>query len=280
MTRRKLLPLYWGVGLFLVGLFFTMFVFGPLATYEQEILWGVVGLLGVGGLLALAYGVIRPERWWYFVPAFLLLSMAAIVYMGVSQEIEGRLLTGVLLIGMGLAHLLIFLTDRENRWWAWISAGSFFVLSAAVLLGTNLPPALVGSLLFLGMSLVFYLLYLFTPAAFRRWWMLTLAVTLTIAAAFTFTLSGDVRASPARFWPLLLILVGLALIAWALVQLLTRETPSGPAYVSPPQPEPPSVPPSTDVIPVPEEMPEPASVSPKPEPPSPPEGAEEAERDE
>ncbi len=267
MTKqRSLTPLYWGIGLFAVGLFFTLFTFGPLATYQEQIVWAVIALLGLGGLAALAYAVLRTERWWYFIPAFLLLSMAAIVYLGVKQEVQGILLAILLFIGLGLAHLVIFLTDRETRWWAWISAGSFFVLSAVVFFGPRMSPALVGSLLFLGMSLVFYLLYLITPASLRRWWMLALATALIIGAAFTFTMAGAAQASVFRFWPLALILFGVALMAWALVRLFAPTAPPTPTYV----PKPPT--PDTGgegrpgVIPVPEELPERVAPSPPPEP--------------
>lgn len=267
MTRqRSLTPLYWGLGLFAVGFFFTLFTFGPLAAYEPQIVWAVIVLLGLGGLATLAYAVLRTERWWYFIPAFLLLSMAAIVYLGVKREVQGLLLAILLFVGLGIAHLVIFLTDRETRWWAWISAGSFFVLSAVVFFGPRMPPALVGSVLFLGMSLVFYLLYLITPASLRRWWILALATALVIGAAFTFTVAGAAQASMFRFWPLALILFGVALTGWALVRLFTPTAPPTPASV----PKPPTTETGGEsrpsVMPVPEELPERVAPSPPPEP--------------
>lgn len=259
--KRSLTPLYWGIGLFAVGLVFTLFTLGPLARYETQVVWAVMVLLGLGGLAALAFGALRPERWWYFIPGFLLLGAAAVVYLGAYRGARGTVLAGILFVALGLGHLLIFLTDRVQRWWAWISAGSFFVLTAVVILASGLSPTVAGALLFFGLSLVFYLLYLFTPSSLHRWWVLALATVLILVAAFTFTVGQRERVALARYWPLALILVGVGLSVWTLARRFAAEPP--PAIPTPPEPVAPSV---AGVTPVPEDLPERVTTSTPPPP--------------
>ncbi len=265
---RKWMPIYVGIVLLLVGLLFTAFLLGPLRTYTDYVVWGLIALLALGGLALLAYTLLHAELWWYFLPAFLLLSMAAIVYLGVERQVGGRLLAGVLFLGLGMAHLAVFLGDRAQRWWAWISAGSFLVLTLALVVSEGWSGPLLSAFLFVGMSVVFFLLYAFTPSPARRWWMVAFAATLLVVAALTFSLSKEIQTSVARFWPLTLIAAGVAFIVWGLVQVFQRPSPVVPAH-SPPSPAAPSPSPAdTSVIPVPEVVSEPPAVSPEPAEPS------------
>ncbi len=276
--RRKtiLAGLYWGLAFLVVGIFFTLFTFGQLQPYEQQLIWATTLVLGVLGLFFLAYTVWRPQRWWYLIPGFLLLSMAAVVYLGTQEGVGGALLAAIVFLGLALAHLFIFLTNRHERWWAWISSGSFFVLIAALLWGNSFSPPVLGTLLFLGMSLVFLLMYFFLPRTMQRWWTLLLGATFVIAAAFVFSVSVGARSLVGQVWPLLLIALGVALITWSVVRALSR--PGRPQASTPTTESAPSVSPAPTgipdeaVIPVPEDVPERReSVQPStPEPPEPP----------
>ncbi len=244
--------LYWGGALLVLGLFFILYTFGQLSPYEPQILLGSALLLALLGLFFLVYMAWRPHQWWSLIPGFLLLSMAAAIYLGTRGNIGGTQLAAVIFLGLALAHLFIFLTDRETRWWAWISAGSFFVLIAALLWGGALTPPLLGTFLFLSMGLVFLLLYLLLPHTVQRWWSLLLGAAFIVAAALVFTVSVGTRSWPARLWPLVLIALGAALIVWGLIRLLSR--PQRPIPVSPVPSQPADVPPGA-VIPVPEDLP-------------------------
>ncbi len=268
-TKQRLMPLYWGLGLLLTGLFFTLFALGPLRAYQQEITWGVVAVLGIGGAGVLAYAALRPERWWSFIPGCLLLSMAGVVYLSVQPQTEGAVLGGLLLVGLGVAHLFIFLSNRQEHWWAWISAGGFFVLALVVVVADRLSVTFIGALLFLGMSVVFYLLYLISPPTLHRWWMATLATVLLVGSAFVVTVAAPTQNSLFRYWPVTLIAAGIALITWTLVRLFTAQPAAQTISSAPAAREP--IPSDTmpSVIPVPEEPPNRAEVP--SEPASPPE---------
>lgn len=221
MRRHSRAVLYWGVGLFVVGLFFTFFTFGSLSAYRDEVTWGTVGVLGLTGLGALAYTIVRPTKWWYFIPAFLLLSMATVVYLGLMQHMAGIWLAAVVFLALGFAHLAIFLTHMEERWWAWISAGGFFLLTGMLVVSDYLNATMTTLILFLGLAVVFYVLYLVMPRQRQRWWSLALATALAIVGGFTFTAATEASATWAVYWPLVLILLGIALLVWYLVQILT-----------------------------------------------------------
>ncbi len=265
--HRKWMPMYVGVVLLLVGVLFTAFLLGPLDVYMDYVVWGLIGTLAIGGLSLVAYTFFHPDLWWYFLPAFLLLSMATVIYLGVQQQIGGRWLTGVLLVGLGIAHLLIFLGDRAQRWWAWISGGSFLVLALALPMSDQWSGPFLLAFLFIGLSVVFFLLYVLTPSPARGWWMVGFAATLLVVAALTFSMSREIRTSFARFWPLALIAAGAAFVVWGLVQIF-RPPQVSPTYPPPSPVEPAPAPADTAVIPVSEPPVEPIQVTRDPSPPA------------
>ncbi len=221
MKRHGKAGLYWGVGLFLVGLFFTFFTFGRLRSYQNEVTWVTIGGLGLAGLAVLAYSLLRPERWWSFIPAFLLLGMAGVVYFGVMRQAPGIWQAAIIFLSLALAHLIIFLTSIEERWWAWVSAGTFFLFTGILIAGHHLSATMIVLMLLLGLALIFYVLYLVMPHKRQRWWSLTLATALAIVGGFTFSAAPETSSSWANYWPLLLILLGIALLVRYLVQVLT-----------------------------------------------------------
>ncbi len=269
MSQRNLTSLYWGVGLLVVGAFFTFFTFGLLAPYVQELVWGATVILALAGVGFLTYVALRPQRWWYLIPGFLLVGMASVVYLGAEGMVEGSALVAIVFGALALAHLIIFLMDREERWWAWIAAGSFLILTVVLALGARLDAALMGPVLFAGLALVFYLLYLFLPARVQRWWALALATTLAITAAFTFTVTVGTESVVARFWPVVVFVAGVAVLAWTVARLFAPAQPTVPAPApgaeAPPVPEP-----LGEVLPVTEPYSEeeapPAEATPQPEP--------------
>jgi len=222
-SRRPIwLGVYWGIALLVLGIFFTLFTFGQLKPYEQQLIWTTTLLLGIMGLILIAYMVWRPQRWWYLIPGFLLLSLAVAVYLGTQVGIKGNLLAAVVFSGLAVAYLFIFLTNRHERWWAWISSGSFFLLIAALLWGNAFSPPVLGTLLFLGMGLVFLLMYLFLPKTMQRWWALLLGATFIVVAGLVFSISVGSNSWAGRLWPLLMIALGVAVTAWSLVRLFSR----------------------------------------------------------
>ena len=222
-TRRPIwLGVYWGIALLVLGIFFTLFTFGQLKPYEQQLIWGTMLLLGVTGLVLIAYMVWRPQRWWYLISGFLLLSLAVAIYLGTQEGIKGELLAAVVFSGLAVAYLFIFLTNRHERWWAWISSGSFFLLIAALLWGDNFSPPVLGTLLFLGMGLVFFLMYFFLPKSIQRWWAMLLGATFVVVAALLFSISVGPNSLAGRVWPLVMIALGVAVTTWSLIRAFSR----------------------------------------------------------
>ncbi len=253
-NKRSFAPLYWGLGLLALGVFFVLFTFDVLTPYEEELIWGMTGVLGLTGLGFLAYTLWRPRRWWFLVPGFLLLSMATVVYLATQARVAGPILASVIFLGLGLAHVLIFLTDRRERWWAWVVGGSFLVLTAAVLWGGEVSAPVLSAGLFLGMGVVFFLLYVVLPADMPRWWALLLAAAFVVTAAFVFTVSAGPDSLLARGWAIALTLLGIALIGWFVSRSFLRAAPP-PVTPSPPSEPPPLLTPEGSVVPVPDEVP-------------------------
>ena len=234
MRKGLLAPLYWGLAFLFLGIFFLLYTFQVLLPYQQEIVWGITAGLALAGIGFLVYMAWHPERWWALIPGFLLLSMAIVVYLGTQEQVNGPLLAAVIFVGLGLAHLFIFLTNRSERWWAWVSAGGFFLLTGAMLWGDHVTAPVLGAFLFLGMGLIFLLLYLILPRTGSRWWALLLAATFVITAAFVFIVSAGPTSLWARVWSAALVLLGVLLIVWSLSRGFRRKE----------KPRPPTAPPS------------------------------------
>ncbi len=141
--------------------------------------------------------------------------------------------------GIALAFLVIYASDREERWWALIPFGSVTVMVVVILFGARpeTSTALLGAVLFGGMGLVFFLIYALARERQRFGWALVptaaLGVMALVALAGYAPQATPALADTARLWPVLVVLFGLVLLGYASMRARREAVP---AVELPPQP--------------------------------------------
>lgn len=227
----------WGAILIAVGVAFLVWNLGILASLETTIVWTLVALFALLGLAFVFSYLNRRADWWRLIPAFTWFSVAAVIFLS-SRGVAATWVAAALLAGIALAFLVIYLSDREERWWALIPFGSVAVMMAVALLSAqpagNL--ALLGAVLFGGMALVFFAIYALARERQRFGWALaptaTLGVMALVALAAYAPQAAPALAEGARLWPVLVILFGVGLVVYGAL----RSRRSAPAVELPPQP--------------------------------------------
>jgi MFS family permease len=199
--------LIWAAGLFLVGLVLLLFNFGVFDPYEplvQYILAGLLALSAVGFFVA--YFSTRRD-WAQLIPAWTLLALAAMALLSVNPAIDQRLNAAVLFIGLALAFAHIYLLDRAEHWWAIIPGGFMLVLGVGIGLSSVVANVeALGAALFIGMGLVFLLLYFLVGR--RQWWALVPGSVLLLLGFFVFSVGSENERTLLRWWPVILMVIG------------------------------------------------------------------------
>ncbi len=193
------------LGLLLTGLgvvFLLQTVLG--VAFVWDIVWALLfGAAGVGFLLAFLG---NRERWWAIIPAFALLGIAALIAFGrFLGEWGGPLFLGALSLGFWAVYLL-----RRENWWAIVPGGVLLTLAVIPVISDLLEGLAVAGALFLGMAFTFGLVYLLPPQEGRRSWALIPAAALLVMGLL-FGVFGIPGLN--SFWPVLLILGGLFIVA-------------------------------------------------------------------
>lgn len=228
----------WGAVLLVIGAGLLLWNLDILASMEATATWVVVALFALLGLAFIFSYLNKRSAWWRLIPAFTLLAVAAVIFLS-ARGVPSTLIAAVLLAGIALAFLVIYISDREERWWALIPFGAVAVMMLVAMLSTrpDVQPALLGSVLFGGMGLVFYLIYALARERQRFGWALVPAATLgvmgLVALAAYLPDALPALAEAQRLWPVLLVLAGVVLLGYAALRA-SRQTP--PAVELPAQP--------------------------------------------
>lgn len=197
--KWPILRVLWGLLLVLAGIVFLLNTMGTITIGDYQ--WAII--LGIGGLAFLSVFLADRKQWWALFPAFGLLTGSSAIFIdrsfpGFQEDLIGAIALG----GIGLAFLLIFLTNLK-QWWALIPAGVLISLAAMFVLGQS------GGVFLIGLGLTFAVLGFVPTEHGRMRWAFIPAVALilvglfiTIAAYNLFTL----------LWPLALIAGGVMII--------------------------------------------------------------------
>jgi hypothetical protein len=196
---------FWGVLLIIGGIIFLLDNLGIFTIGEA--FWGVI--LGIGAIGFLSVYLSNRENWWALIPGMILLSVSALIIINAIFPGDTGALGGVIVLGgIGLAFLLIYLTNREN-WWAIIPAGVMLTLSVVVLLGEAFSGIEVGGIFFLGLGLTFGLVAIIpTPHGQMKWAFIPAGIMIVMGLLITAALSPLIN----YIWPSALILAGLLLV--------------------------------------------------------------------
>lgn len=213
MNENRFNMLMWAAGLVLSGILLLLFNldllvnYEPLAQYTAAIALALASAGFFGGYTA------KPTRWWRLIPAWTLLALAGMAVLSVAPIASPRLTAALLFVGLALAFGHIYIVNRQENWWAIIPGGFMFVVSVVTALSA-LADRLetLGAALFVGMGLVFLVLFIAIRSR-GQWWPLIPAIVLIWFGLFVFAPSGDQMQRLLRWWPVVLILIGLA-VGW------------------------------------------------------------------
>lgn len=212
MQRTHLNTFLWGLVLLVIGVVALLYNFGVFAQYERLAAYIVAGLLALAGLGFLVFLAFRRDEWLYVIPGVSLLGLGSIVYLSTIETARPEWLAALFLASMAAGFLILFLSNRRERWWALLQAGTIAVI-ALVGLGVGVPEGaqhILGAALFGGFALSFLLLFLFGGDFRRFMWALVMAGVLLIFALTVLTtgIVSPTAATAVRLWPILFILLG------------------------------------------------------------------------
>jgi hypothetical protein len=213
--------LAWSALLVAGGIIALLFNVNALHAYEPLAQYIVAGALALGGV-GFFVGAAAGSAWWRLIPAWTLLALAAMVLVSVLAPGAGRWVAALLLWGMAAAFGHIYVRARVERWWALLPGGFLAVLGIVIAVSGRVASLeLLGSLLFVGVGAVFFLVYALGGQA-RQWWALIPGSILLLFGLFVLTLDREGRPGLVRWWPVVAIAAGLLL---ALRSLRARPEP-------------------------------------------------------
>jgi hypothetical protein len=198
----------WGIFLLLAGIFLllkNLQVFG----IWGDLAWAV--LFTLAGLIFLIWFFTGTEHWWRAIPAFTLLGIGAGMILAWRNIELGGWAPSLVLFGMALGFWAILFVRKEH-WWALVPAG--VLTTVAVLLGlwSLLDPAGRLAVLFLGIGLMFLLLYALRYDEHDARWAAVPAGALLLLGVVTLVSALPLPAMVATWWPILMVIGGLLLI--------------------------------------------------------------------
>ncbi len=216
MNRTSLVVALWGLVILLLGILALLFNFGVFVAYEPLIVLVLAGVLAGVGVVSLLVALSGKERWMLFIPGFALLALGSVVYLSTLPNVAPRYLGALFLGGVAAGFFVAFLTNRQERWWALLQ-GSIIVVIALVALGFGvLSDILLGALLFGGLGLSFFLVWLFGGNRRRLSWAALMSAVLFATA---FSLAGAVAGANSvvvKLWPVLFVIAGALALGWVL----------------------------------------------------------------
>ena len=203
----------WALSLIVGGGVLLLFNFGLLDVYAP---WPQAVLAGGCAVAAAAFfiGFVRHgQEWWRLLPAWTLTALASMVLTTIFADVGRALIAAQVFGGLALAFGNIYLLARQERWWAILPGG--FMLVLALVVGASrwiVTVEVLAALLFGGLGLVFFLLYLLDGRR-RQWWALIPGSVLLVFGALALTADSMQEGGFVRWWPLVLIAAGL--LVWA-----------------------------------------------------------------
>jgi hypothetical protein len=198
--KWPVLRVLWGLLLVLAGVVFLLDSIGTISIGDYQ--WAII--LVIGGLAFLSVFFADRQHWWALFPAFGLLIGGTILFFEssfpwISSDFGGAIALG----GIGLAFLLIFLSNFKN-WWALIPAGVLFSLAAMFVLGFE-----SGGVFLIGLGLTFGVLgFIPTEHGSMRWAFIPAVVLILLGIFITLAVYNLF----AVLWPLALIAAGVMII--------------------------------------------------------------------
>lgn len=212
MTELRLRTWLWPLILMSSGVLLLLFEFGLLSPYTPQLQYILAGLLGFGAIFFFGGFARNPAEWWRVLPGWTFLALAVLLLLstvGVDKPWLGATVFG----GLALGFLHIYLTDRNGRWWALLTAGFLLVFGVTIGLSTWFNQTeWMALVLFGGSGAVFFLLFLLHR---RQWWAVLPGGMLWVFAMLLAARGEEGLITPLlRWWPMGLIVIGLLMAFW------------------------------------------------------------------
>ena len=192
----------------------------------ENVLWTVVA--GAAGIYMLYLFIKARKRWWWIIFGSLLLGVMAnqLLFLLVPQ-LGSELNDTILLSLLGLGFILVFFVNRTN-WWAMVPGG-FLVTLGLIALSENTDYLFVDSnvLLFFGLGITFFLLFLIPTPVGRLNWAAYFAIPLLLVGAYFAFMGEDLIMQLAG--PILIIVLGLFFIINTIRTNISRPKPVAPS---------------------------------------------------
>ena len=187
--------------------------------------WSLI--LGAISLIFLATYAGDRRQWWALIPGLVILAVAVGVFLAEQKIVDGYVVGGIILAGVGLPFLMIFVADRRH-WWALIPGMTMSGIAMAVILeGSNvIGEQAVGGIIVGGISVGFLSIYWIDR---KQWWALFPGGVMGAIALIIFLAAGV-----EVVWGVALILLGLAMLRGNLGR---GRRASAPSLVEPARPE-------------------------------------------
>lgn len=212
--KWPVLRILWGLLLISAGILFFLNSIGTITI--GEFMWAI--LLAIGGLAFLSVFVADRNHWWALFPAFgLLIGGTIILLENISPDLPGDFGGVIAMGGIGLAFLLIFVSNIAN-WWALIPAGVLISSGIALFLSNYSPGLESGGIFLVGLGLTFGVIGFVPTDQGRMRWAFIPAVVLLAVGALLLVASVDLFA---YLWPLALIGGGGLIIYYVLIRRKT-----------------------------------------------------------
>ncbi len=213
MPDSRMRNLLWSVLLIASGvvlLFYNAGLFAAFTPIPQYTLAGCCLAAGIAFFVGFARA---QDEWWRLIPAWTFLALSLMAGLNgfavVPQPISAALVFG----GLALAFAHIYLRSRVANWWALIPGGFMLVLGIVIGLSSQITRVeVLAALLFVGLGIVFLLLY-WAGDHRRQWWALIPGAVLVIFGLLVLTVGQEGDNPLLKWWPALLILIGLV-VGW------------------------------------------------------------------
>ncbi len=218
---------YWGTSLLVSGIILMAANLGQFDQWTEYIVLAVIGLSALSGVVFLVGYVSNRERWWLWLPATTLLSLAAVVYLGHKGTFPLTWLLSLLAFGVAVGFFIVYLLDNKH-WWAVVPGGLMLALALLVGFATKFSPHDLAGFFFIALGIVAALIYLIRFGEKEAWPAALFTVIFLTLGFLLLSLEGWERGTLTKFWPALLVLLGLVVVVWRVAWALTpaREEPS------------------------------------------------------
>jgi len=208
MADLRLRTLLWSASLIAGGTVLLLFNLGVLDAYAPIPQVGLAAACAVAAVVFFVSFARARQEWWRLLPAWTLTALTGMSLTIALPGFDRALIAAQIFVGLALAFGHIYLLERTERWWAIIPGGFMLVLGIVVGLSSRINSTeLLAALLFVGLGLVFFLLYLLDGRR-RQWWALIPGSVLVICGMFAWSAGRVEEDALLRWWPIALIAIG------------------------------------------------------------------------